>query len=54
MKKKKKNGINISRYVLQFICFPVWDMPSSGVLVAHVYVSRPLFAIALFSVLSFV
>ena len=34
-KERKKMTINISRYVLQFTCFPVQNMPSSGVLVAH-------------------
>ena len=40
-KKKKEEGktatfITVFRHVLQLICFPVQNMPSSGVSVAHV------------------
>ena len=33
-KKNKKNIINISSYVLRFVCFPVQNIPSSGFSVA--------------------
>ena len=36
--EEKNTIINVSRHVLQFVCLPVQNMPSSGILVAHVSV----------------
>ena len=35
---RKNTIINVSRHVLQFVCLPVQNMPSSRILVAHVSV----------------
>lgn len=63
--RKKKRIINISRYVMRFVCFPFWNMPSAGFSMAHKYVSLctdvslchkyvPLCAVLPVSVLRFV
>ena len=55
MKIKINNAnVGISRHVLQFVCFPVQIMTSSGFLLTHVSVLHPLAAIVSVSVLRFV
>ena len=52
--ERRKKDINISWNVLRFICFPVWNMPSLGVLVMHVWVLQPLATVGSVSALHFV
>ena len=47
-------NVSISRHVLQFVCFPVQNMTSSGFLLEHVSVLHSLAAVVSVSVLRFV